>query len=41
MNFEKDNILTEKIATEISNGKVIGWFQGKWSGGLERLVIDQ
>jgi len=35
--FEKDNILTEKIAKEISNGKVVGWFHGKMEWGPRAL----
>ena len=35
--LEKDNILTERIANEISNGKVIGWFQGKMEWGPRAL----
>ena len=35
--LEKDNILTERIASEISNGKVIGWFQGKMEWALRAL----
>ena len=26
-----DSFLFEKVAKELSNGKIVGWFQGKWN----------
>ena len=30
-----NNELSKIVAKDISEGKVIGWFQGKWNGDLE------
>ena len=35
--FEDDNELCKKVANKISNGKVVGWFQGKMEFGPRAL----
>ena len=33
----ESNELTEKVATELKNGKIIGWFQGRMEFGPRAL----
>ena len=37
--FSDNNELNKIVAKDISDGKVIGWFQGKWNGAQEHWAI--